>query len=46
MAFGLLFFFSPEKIDSVIGFLSTIILFHEVPGSMACLKDPAFKAAA
>lgn len=33
MAFGLLFFFfPPEKIDSVIGFLSTIILFHEVPG--------------
>lgn len=32
MAFGLLFFFFLEKIDSVIGFLSTIILLHEAPG--------------
>lgn len=31
MAFGLLFFFL-EKIDSVIGFLSTIFLIHEAPG--------------
>lgn len=37
MAFGLLFFFFPEKIDSVIGFLGTIILSHGAAGWMACL---------
>lgn len=28
-----------EKIDSVIGFLSIAIPFHEVPQWMACLSD-------
>lgn len=37
MAFGLFFFFFSEKIDSIIGFLSTIILFHGAAGRMACL---------